>query len=233
MHITLVQQDVSIAYPAYAEAKPVTVPPLASPLTFLVTLPTCFRERFGWLSTQSTQPWTTGRWLTAPFVTHRTVVAHDASNHCVSDLFTLQAAVTEGRQHGSALSNAVLTQLHLPALPLGSLADIPELRQVAAAKLVQQQTAALAQVAACLDQLQAAVAGLADAGSSIQELADAEAEAPLLAEGPVFASLPLSLLSGMVEDVWRMHEAELAAKEAVVQGFEQILGELPRFCTCS
>jgi uroporphyrinogen-III decarboxylase len=140
--------------------------------------------------------------------------------------FAVQSAVSEGRRHATALTNAVLTEAHLPALPLGLLAGVPNLRQAAAAKLVQQQTTALQELAACLQQLQAAVAGLAEASASLLQLLDAEADRPVLADGAVFATLSMQLVSGMVQDVHSMHQEELAVKSAVCQGFEQILGEL-------
>lgn len=113
----------------------------------------------------------------------------------------LQRAVGDGKRAATALTNAALTQLHLPALQLGLLGDAPGLRPAAAAKLQAQQDASLAALALCLQQLQGVVASLADAAASLQQLLDAEAAAPLLGEGAVFAALPLRLLGGMLAEV--------------------------------
>lgn len=45
------------------------------------------------------------------------------------------------------------------------------------------------------------MANLADAAASLQQLLDAEAAAPLLGEGAVFAALPLRLLGAMLAEV--------------------------------
>lgn len=135
-----------------------------------------------------------------------------------------QAAVGDGKRAATALTNAALTQLHLPALPLGLLGDAPNLRPAAAAKLMQQQDAAIKELAACLSRLQEAAAGLAAAADSLQQLLDAEAAAPLLMERAVFAMLPLQLLGSMVAEIHSMHDAELAVKAAVLAGVEQIAG---------
>lgn len=145
----------------------------------------------------------------------------------------LQAALADGMSAAKALSNAALTQLHLPALPLGPLADVPNLRSAAQAKLLQQQAAALAQLAACLDRLREAAAGLASAAGGLQQLLASEAERPLLMERPVFASLPLRLLGSMLDEVAAMHQAELAVKAALLAGFEQIAGGALRCSVCA
>lgn len=147
-----------------------------------------------------------------------------ANNSLRIALHGMQAAVGDSKRHATALTNAVLTQLHLPALPLDLLADVPDLREAAAAKLVQQQALALSELAACLERLQAAVERLAEAEGGLQQLLEVETAAPLLAERAVFATLPLHLLGSMVEQVRSMHATELVAKEAVLRGFEQILG---------
>ena len=91
-----------------------------------------------------------------------------------------QQAVSDGKRHATMLTNAVLTQLHLPALPLGLLADVPNLRPASEAKLRQQQAEALG------------------------ALVGAE-----------------------------MHDAELAVKAAVLQGFGGIVGVAPAcYCQC-
>lgn len=136
-----------------------------------------------------------------------------------------QAAVADGKHAATALTNAALTQLHLPALPLGALADVPGLRPAAAAKLAAQQAAALADLSGCLERLTAVVAALEAAAAGLQELAQREAEAPLLGEGAVFAALPLHLLGRMLCEVAVQHRAELAVKEGVVGGFTLVLGE--------
>jgi hypothetical protein len=54
------------------------------------------------------------------------------------------------------------------------------------------------------------------------DLLGREAQQPPLPPGlgsAVFASLPLATLSAMLEEVVRMHEAELVVKEGVVRGF--------------
>ncbi|KAL4437496.1 hypothetical protein ABPG77_003477 [Micractinium sp. CCAP 211/92] len=135
-------------------------------------------------------------------------------------------AVGDGKRAATALTNAALTQLHLPALQLGLLGDAPGLRPAAAAKLQAQQDASLAALALCLQQLQGVVASLADAAASLQQLLDAEAAAPLLGEGAVFAVLPLRLLGGMLAEVHAQHRNELAVKAGVVQGCHQIVGDL-------
>lgn len=137
----------------------------------------------------------------------------------------MQAAVADGKRAATALTNAALTQLHLPALPLGLLAGVSGLRPAAEAKLRQQQAAALAELAACLQRLRDAAASLGAASDSLRQLLECEAAAPLLAEGPVFASLPLRLLGGMFGELAGMHAAELAVKAGVLQGFQQIVGE--------
>lgn len=136
-----------------------------------------------------------------------------------------QAAVSNGKRAATALTNAALTQLHLPALSLGLLADISGLRPAAQAKLQQQQGAALAELAASTYQLREAAGGLAAASDSLRTLLDAETAAPLLAEAPVFATLPLHLLAGMFGEVAAMHDAELAVKAGVLAGFQQIVGK--------
>ena len=133
--------------------------------------------------------------------------------------------MADGKRAATALTNASLTQLHLPALPLGLLAGVPGLRLAAEAKLRQQQAAALEELGACLQRLREAAAGLGAASDSLRQLLDAEAAAPLLAEAPVFASLPLRLLGGMFAELAAMHDAELAVKAGVLRGFQQITGE--------
>jgi hypothetical protein len=140
--------------------------------------------------------------------------------------------VSDGKRHATALTNAALTQLHLPALPLGVLASVPNLRPAAEAKLRQQQAEAVGELAACLERLREAVGGLAEAAGSLQQLLDREAAAPLLAEGAVFATLPLRLVGSMVREVAEMHGAELAVKAAVLQGFEDIVGEEAAAVAC-
>ncbi|KAL4452097.1 hypothetical protein ABPG75_007759 [Micractinium tetrahymenae] len=135
-------------------------------------------------------------------------------------------AVGDGRRAATELTNAALTQLHLPALPLGLLGDAPGLRPAAAAKLRAQQDASLAALAACLQRLHGAVAGLAEATASLQHLLDAEAVAPLLGEGAVFGALPLRLLGAMLAEVHTQHRSELAVKAGVVEGCQQIVGDL-------
>ena len=136
-----------------------------------------------------------------------------------------QAAVSDGKAAATALSNAALTQLHLPALPLGLLADVPGLRPAAEAKLRQQLSTAVAALSACLERLGEAVAGLAAAADSLQQLVQRDAAAPVLAEAPVFASLPLRLVGDMAAEVHAMHQAELGVKAAVLRGCEQVVGE--------
>jgi len=133
--------------------------------------------------------------------------------------------VGDGKRAATALTNAVLTQLHLPALPLGPLGEVPGLRPAATAKLLAQQEAALAELADCLGRLQAAAEGLSGAAAGLEELLAREAEAPVLGEGPVFAALPLRLLGGMLGEVATQHGAELTVKAGVLQGFRQIAGE--------
>lgn len=137
----------------------------------------------------------------------------------------MQAAVSEGKAAATALTNVALTQLHLPALPLGLLADVPGLRPAAAAKLRQQQDDALAALGACLERLQEAVAGLAAAADSLCQLGEKDAAAPVLGEAPVFASLPLRLVAGMLAEVHTMHQTELGIKAAVLRGCQQVVGE--------
>lgn len=136
-----------------------------------------------------------------------------------------QAAVSEGKAAATVLTNAALTQLHLPALPLGLLADVPGLRPATAAKLRQQQDDALAALGACLERLQEAVAGLAAAADSLCQLGEKDAAAPVLGEAPVFASLPLRLVAGMLAEVHTMHQTELGIKAAVLRGCQQVVGE--------
>ena len=140
--------------------------------------------------------------------------------------------MSDGTRHATALTNAALTQLHLPALSLGVLASVPNLRPAAEAKLRQQQAEAVGELAACLERLREAVGGLAEAAGSLQPLLDREAAAPLLAEGAVFATLPLRLVGSMVREVAEMHGAELAVKAAVLQGFEDIVGEEAAAVAC-
>lgn len=135
-----------------------------------------------------------------------------------------QAAVGDGKQHATALTNAILTQLHLPAMPLTLLGEATELRAAATVKLLQQQAEAVAQLAGCLERLRCAVERLAEATAGLQQLLDSEASAPLLMEGAVFATLPLRVLGNMAAEVERMHRAELDVKAAVLHGFQQILG---------
>jgi hypothetical protein len=135
-----------------------------------------------------------------------------------------QAAVGDGKQHATALTNAILTQLHLPAMPLTLLGEATELRAAATVKLSQQQVEAVAQLAGCLERLRCAMERLAEAAAGLQQLLDSEASAPLLMEGAVFATLPLRVLGNMAAEVERMHRAELDVKAAVLHGFQQILG---------
>lgn len=133
--------------------------------------------------------------------------------------------MSEGKAAATALTNAALTQLHLPALPLGLLGDVPGLRPAALAKLRQQQDEALATLSACLGRLEEAVAGLAAAADSLRQLAERDAAAPMLAEAPVFASLPLHLVATMLAEVHTQHQAELGVKAAVLRGCQQVVGE--------
>lgn len=133
--------------------------------------------------------------------------------------------MSEGKAAATALTNAALTQLHLPALPLGLLGDVPGLRPAALAKLRQQQNEALATLSACLGRLEEAVAGLAAAADSLHQLAERDAAAPVLAEAPVFASLPLHLVATMLAEVHTQHQAELGVKAAVLRGCQQVVGE--------
>lgn len=135
-----------------------------------------------------------------------------------------QVAVGDGKQHATALTNAQLTLVHLPVLPLGALADVPNLRQAAADKLVERQHQQLQQLSGCLGRLSEAVASLAVAAESLQALAAQEAAAPVLGDRPVFAGLPLGLVAGLLGEIHGMHEAELGVKEAVVLGIQQIGG---------
>ena len=136
-----------------------------------------------------------------------------------------QAAVSSGKAAATTLTNAALTQLHLPALPLGLLGDVPGLRAAAEAKLRLQQDEALATLSACLESLREAVAGLAAAADSLRQLAERDAAAPVLAEAPVFASLPLHLVAAMLAEVHAQHQAELGIKAAVLRGCQQTVGE--------
>lgn len=133
--------------------------------------------------------------------------------------------MSDGKVHATALTNAALSQLHLPAVPLGLVEGVPGLRPAALAKLRQQQETALEELEACLARLQEAVGALAAAVGTLQQLLEAEAAAPLMGEGAVFATLPLRLLGGMLGEVHSMHSAELAVKAGVVQGMRQVVGE--------
>ena len=48
----------------------------------------------------------------------------------------------------------------------------------------------------------------------------------------MFATLPLRLVGSMVREVAEMHGAELAVKAAVLQGFEDIVGEEAAAVAC-
>ncbi|PRW57222.1 putative uncharacterized protein LOC105043418 isoform X1 [Chlorella sorokiniana] len=149
-----------------------------------------------------------------------------AVNAIHSSLDAWKAAVSDGKAAATTLTNAALTQLHLPALPLVLLGDVPGLRPAAEAKLRQQQDEALAALKACLERLHEAVAGLAAAADSLHQLAERDAAAPLLAKAPVFATLPLHLVAAMLAEVHSQHQAELGVKAGVLRGCEQVVGDL-------
>ena len=73
-----------------------------------------------------------------------------------------------------------------------------------------------------MEKLEAAVAGVAAAADSVQEVADAEAGGPLLGDKPVFAALPLSSILAMLREIEGMYLAELHVKRTVLEGLEAV-----------
>lgn len=138
-------------------------------------------------------------------------------------LDTWAAAVAEGKGAATQLSNVLLTAVHLPALPLGVLADVPGLLPASNSRLQERQWQQLAVLACCTERLAQAVADLQKAATRVAELAEAEAVAPVLGPTPVFAGLPLDSMSHMLLELQSMHAAELEVKQQVMAGFRQLV----------
>jgi hypothetical protein len=126
-----------------------------------------------------------------------------------------------GQRAGTQLSNAVLTAMHLPAMPLGVLADVEGLPHAAAAKLAARAAECLQQLQAAAEQQAAAAQAMEAALGAVRGCVD---QPDWQDRQPVFQSLSVPAAAAMLQQVVDMHCAELAVKWQLLAGFEHVVG---------
>jgi hypothetical protein len=110
-----------------------------------------------------------------------------------------------------------------PALPLGCLAAVPDLKQAIISKKLAQGFGSLALLASSLEALESAGNGVTAAIANLLDLTAREEAEMVMQGGPVFLALPLSSISGIMQHIADEHASELRAKRTVVADFAAAL----------